>query len=79
MSSHSIPFYNSIPASAEKAYIELRGASHFAPNSTNTTIGKYSVAWLKRFVDQDTRYAQFLCPVPSTSTAISDSRGTCPH
>ena len=79
VSSHSIPFYNSIPSSAEKAYIELRGASHFAPNSTNTTIGKFSVAWLKRFVDQDLRYSQFLCPVPSTSTAISDSRGTCPH
>lgn len=79
VSSHSLPFYNSIPSAAEKGYIELRGASHFAPNSTNTTIGMYSVAWLKRFVDQDLRYEQFLCPVPSTSTSISDSRGTCPH
>jgi dienelactone hydrolase len=77
--SHAIPFYNSVPASAEKMYVELNGASHFAPNSTNTTIGKYSVAWLKRFVDQDLRYEQFLCPIPSVSTSISDSRGTCPH
>jgi predicted dienelactone hydrolase len=77
--SYSIPFYNSIPASAERAYLELRGASHFAPNSTNTTIGVYAVAWLKRFVDDDTRYDQFLCPTPSTSTAISDFRGSCPH
>ena len=76
--SHSIPFYNSIPSSAEKAYLELNGASHFAPNSTNTTIGVYSVAWLKRFVDDDTRYEQFLCPRPSSS-AISDYRDTCPH
>jgi dienelactone hydrolase len=76
--SHSIPFYNSIPASAEKAYLELNGASHFAPNSTNTTIGVSSVAWLKRFVDDDTRYDQFLCPRPS-GTAISDYRDTCPH
>jgi len=76
--SHAIPFYNSIPSTTEKAYLELRGASHFAPNSTNTTIGKYSVAWLKRFVDSDTRYEQFLCPQPS-GTALSDSRGTCPH
>jgi alpha-beta hydrolase superfamily lysophospholipase len=79
VSSHSIPFYNSVPSSAEKMYVELNGASHFAPNSTNTTIGKYSVAWLKRFVDQDLRYEQFLCPIPSISTSISDSRGTCPH
>ena len=76
--SHSIPFYNSIPAAAEKAYLELNGASHFAPNSTNTTIGVSSVAWLKRFVDDDTRYDQFLCPRPS-GTAISDYRDTCPH
>src|SRR4051794_16797155 len=79
VASHAIPFYNSIPSTTEKAYIELRGASHFAPNSTNTTIGKYSVAWLKRFVDSDTRYEPFLCPVPATSTAISASAGTCPH
>ena len=65
--SHAIPFYNSIPSTTEKAYLELRGASHFAPNSTNTTIGKYSVAWLKRFVDSDTRYEQFLCPQPASA------------
>ena len=79
VSSHAIPFYNSVPAAAEKAYLELRGASHFAPNSTNTTIGRYSVAWLKRFVDDDLRYEQFLCPPPPVSTTLSDSRATCPH
>jgi len=77
--SHAIPFYNSIPSTTEKAYLELRGASHFARNSTNTTIGKYSVAWLKPFEDSDTRYEQFLCPQPAIGTALSDSRGTCPH
>lgn len=76
--SFSIPFYNSIPSSTPKGYIELAGQSHFAPNTTNTTIGEYSVAWLKRFVDSDTRYNQFLCPVP-TGLAISASSGNCPH
>ncbi|MEU5870402.1 dienelactone hydrolase family protein [Glycomyces sp. NPDC047369] len=75
--SHSVPFYNSIPTSAEKMYIELNGATHFAPNSSNTTIAKYAISWLKRFVDDDTRYDQFLCPVP-TGSAIEESRGTCP-
>ena len=79
VSSHSIPFYNSIPAAAEKSYLELRGASHFAPNTTNTAIGRYSVAWLKRWVDDDLRYDQFVCPTPSVSTMLSDARGTCPH
>jgi len=78
VSSHSIPFYNSMPASLDKAYLELRGATHFTPNSANTTIAKYSISWLKRFVDNDTRYEQFLCPRPS-GAAISQWRDTCPH
>lgn len=77
VSSHSIPFYNSIPASAEKAYLELDNASHFFPQTTNTPTGRQLVAWLKRFVDDDTRYDQFICPGPSGS-AISDYRSTCP-
>ncbi|WP_090795600.1 alpha/beta hydrolase family protein [Asanoa ishikariensis] len=77
VSSHSIPFYNSIPASAEKAYLELNNASHFFPQSTNAPTGRQMVAWLKRFVDNDTRYEQFLCPGPSGS-AIDEYRNTCP-
>lgn len=77
-SSHSIPFYNSIPSASEKGYLELNNADHFAPNSSNTTIAKYMISWLKRFVDNDTRFEQFLCPAPSDST-LSDSRATCPH
>jgi dienelactone hydrolase len=76
--SHAEPFYNSIPASSEKAYLELDGASHFAPNTANTTIAKYSISWLKRFIDNDTRYEQFLCPKP-TDREISEYRDTCPH
>jgi predicted dienelactone hydrolase len=78
VSSHSIPFYNSLPSTPDKAYLELNGASHFAPNSDNTTIAKYSISWLKRFIDNDTRYDQFLCPGPSTGLTVSDYRNTCP-
>jgi len=78
VASHSIPFYTSIPASSEKAYMELDNASHFFPNTSNTTMAKYTISWLKRFVDNDTRYEQFLCPAPD-DRAISDYRDTCPH
>ncbi|MFC0032772.1 alpha/beta hydrolase family protein [Micromonospora chaiyaphumensis] len=77
VASHSVPFYNSIPASSEKAYLELNGASHFFPQSVNTPTAKQMVAWLKRFVDNDTRYEQFLCPGPS-GLAIEEYRNTCP-
>jgi len=77
VSSHSIPFYNSIPASSEKAYAELNNEGHFAGTSNPDWQGRSMVVWLKRYVDNDTRYEQFMCPPPS-STALSDYRHTCP-
>ena len=79
VATHSEPFYESLPASLDKAYLELNGATHFTPNSSNTTIAKYSISWLKRFIDNDTRYEQFLCPLPSTSLTIAEYKGNCPH
>ncbi|MER5761844.1 dienelactone hydrolase family protein [Streptomyces sp. NPDC002082] len=76
---HSEPFYTSLPGSLDKAYVELNNATHFTPNSSDTTIAKYSISWLKRFIDNDTRYEQFLCPVPSPSLTIEEYRGNCPH
>jgi predicted dienelactone hydrolase len=76
---HAEPFYASLPSTLDKAYLELNNASHFAPNTSNTTIAKYSISWLKRFIDDDTRYDQFLCPAPSPSTLIEEYRATCPY
>ncbi|WP_209624437.1 bis(hydroxyethyl) terephthalate hydrolase [Saccharothrix coeruleofusca] len=78
VATHSERFYEGLPATLDKAYLELANASHFAPNTSNTTIAKYSISWLKRFIDNDTRYEQFLCPAPR-GTAISEYRDTCPH
>ncbi|MGW0891472.1 poly(ethylene terephthalate) hydrolase family protein [Saccharopolyspora sp. NPDC002578] len=77
VSSHSEPFYESLPGSPDKAYLELAGAGHLAPNTDDTTIAKSSIAWLKRFVDEDVRYDRFLCPPPSGSE-IAEYRDTCP-
>lgn len=79
VATHSEPFYNSLPSSLDKAYLELNGATHLTPNTSNTTIAKYSISWLKRFVDNDTRYEQFLCPLPRPSLTIEEYRGNCPH
>lgn len=79
VATHSEPFYTSLPSSLDKAYLELNNATHFTPNSSDTTIAKYSISWLKRFIDNDTRFEQFLCPVPSPSLTIEEYRGNCPH
>ena len=75
--SHAEPFYEQIPAASEKAYLEVAGQSHFLGNSFNATQARSALAWMKRYIDNDTRYSQFLCPPPSGST-ISEYRNTCP-
>ena len=79
VSSHSEPFYNSIPASAEKAYVELNGATHGVGTTANVVQAKSMIVWLKRYVDNDTRYEQFICPPPPAPSAeIQEYRNTCP-
>ncbi|MFF5503269.1 alpha/beta hydrolase family protein [Streptomyces roseolus] len=78
VATHSEPFYENLPAGLDKAYLELNGATHFTPNTSDTTIAKYSISWLKRFIDDDTRYEQFLCPLPRPSLTIEEYRGSCP-
>jgi dienelactone hydrolase len=77
VTSHSEPFYNSMSNAPERAYVELRSESHFAASSNAADQGRAMVAWLKRYVDDDTRYEPFLCPPPQ-STDFSEWRHTCP-
>jgi cutinase len=75
--SHAEPFYQQIPAASEKAYLEVAGQGHFLGNGFNVTQARSALSWMKRYIDDDTRYSQFLCPPPSGST-ISEYRNTCP-
>ncbi|GAA2608901.1 dienelactone hydrolase family protein [Actinomadura fulvescens] len=75
---HAEVFYNSLNQAPEKAYLLLKNAGHMAPIFPNTTIAMYSISWLKRYVDEDTRYSQFLCPAPAPSTTIAQYKDTCP-
>ncbi|GAA1624154.1 dienelactone hydrolase family protein [Actinoplanes couchii] len=79
VASHAEPFYTSLTAAPEKAYLEVNNATHSAPTEGgNVTVAKYALSWVKRFIDDDTRYDQFLCPAPS-GTTIEEYRATCPH
>jgi dienelactone hydrolase len=74
--SHAEPFYQSITR-PEKYYLELAGQDHFVGSTDNTIQSATTIAWLKRWVDNDTRYDQFLCPPPS-NPGIAEIRSTCP-
>jgi dienelactone hydrolase len=77
---HAEPFYNALTGAPEKAYAEFAGADHFASGATGKTAltSRFTVAWFKRFIDNDTRYDQFLCPRPTRSDLV-EYRDTCPH
>ena len=78
-SAHSNPFYASFNASLPSAKIELLGADHLcgiqsSAEKCKTSLAKYAVAWLKRFVDGDARYTQFLKNKAADMSAF-DTRG----
>ncbi len=78
---HASPFYNDIPNTTPKAFLEINNGSHFCANSgypDEDILGKYGVAWMKRFIDFDYRYDQFLCgPNHEADYNISDYRENC--
>jgi alpha-beta hydrolase superfamily lysophospholipase len=70
VSSHSLPFYNTL--AGPKTYVELTGASHFFPQSTNSTASRAMVSWFKRWLNQDARFTPYTCGF--SGTAVSDFR-----
>lgn len=70
--------YDGLSGVPEKAFLEFKGAPHALPRSPNSDLAKYMISWLKRYVDNDTRYTKFLCPAPAVGTLFSDVRVTCP-
>lgn len=80
---HASPFYNSIPASTPKEYLSIAGGDHFCadtPTAANSAAGKFAVAFLKRFIDQDTRYDPWTCGPsrPTAGSVLNEVRSTCP-
>ncbi|MFN3579616.1 MAG: alpha/beta hydrolase family protein [Pseudomonas sp.] len=84
--SHASPFYNRLPSSINKAFVELDGGNHYCANGGasfgqyDTVLSRMGVSWMKRHLDNDTRYSQFLCgPNHTSDRRISEYRGNCPY
>src|SRR5690606_12839455 len=81
--SHASPFYNQLPNDIDKAYVEINNGSHYCANGgglNNDVLSRFGVSWMKRFLDNDTRYSQFLCgPRHESDRNISEYRGNCPY
>ncbi len=79
---HASPFYLAIPNSTDKAYLELSGGNHGCANirtvENASVMTTYGLSWMKRFLDKDKRYDQFLCgPDHLANSRISEYRDTC--
>jgi len=79
---HARPFYNAISNSNDKVLIEFNNGPHNCANGENSNnqalLSTYGVSWMKRFLDKDGRYNQFLCgPNHEANSGISDYRDTC--
>ncbi len=76
---HAEPIYQGL-AQNEKAYLELNNKNHDMPKETYPKNATYVLSWLKRWVDSDTRYTQFLCPGPvADQNVVEEYRSTCPY
>ncbi|WP_223103951.1 endo-1,4-beta-xylanase [Dactylosporangium vinaceum] len=69
--------YPTIPATTPAAYIQLAGADHLYFTKPNDIELRSQIEWLKIFVDNDTRYTQFLCPSIADTTGIARSTVRC--
>jgi dienelactone hydrolase len=70
--------YATMPASTQSDFVQLAGADHVAYTHPNTTEMRLLIPWLKIFLDDDTRYTQFLCPL-ADSSGVSQYRSKCPY
>ncbi|MEU1605267.1 poly(ethylene terephthalate) hydrolase family protein [Micromonospora matsumotoense] len=67
------------PATTKGAYVELSGGGHGFPTWGNSQVTRREIPWLKIFLDNDTRYTQFLCPSLADSTGVSRYLSECPY
>jgi dienelactone hydrolase len=71
--------YATLPAATPSDFAQIAGADHVYYTHPNNVEMKLLIPWLKTFVDNDTRYTQFLCPTLPDPGTISAYRPKCPY
>ena len=71
--------YATLPASTQSAFAQIAGATHLYYLHPNNVEMKLLIPWLKIFLDDDTRYEQFLCPSMPDPSSISIYHPKCPY
>ena len=71
--------YATLPKTTQSDFVQIAGASHIYYTHPNNVEMKVLIPWLKIFLDNDTRYTQFLCPKLPDPTTISEYLPKCPY
>jgi len=75
---HAWPHIQSLPDTTTRVYMEIEGGDHYIANSgcdkDYATIGRYGIAWLKLYVDEDERYRDIIYGEESKADSDKFSR-----
>jgi dienelactone hydrolase len=71
--------YATLPASTQSDFLQIAGADHVYYTHPNPVEMRILIPWLKTFLDDDTRYTQFLCPALADPTGVSMYQSKCPY
>ncbi|WP_327287760.1 poly(ethylene terephthalate) hydrolase family protein [Streptomyces sp. NBC_01198] len=71
--------YATMPAATQSDFVQIAGADHVYYTHPQSTEMRLLIPWLKIFVDNDTRYTQFLCPSLADPGGISIYHSKCPY
>ena len=75
---HAWRHFQSIPESTTKVYMEIDGGNHYIADTDRgtdlATVGRYGIAWLKLYLDEDERYRDFIYGEYQTPDAGKFSR-----
>ena len=69
--------YATLPEATPGGHLMIADADHLFATRPNTVEMRTLIPWLKIFLDNDTRYVQFLCPLADGS-GVSQYSATCP-
>jgi hypothetical protein len=67
------------PRTTKGARVELSSGSHAFPTWGNSQVTRLEIPWLKIFLDNDSRYAKFLCPSLADNTGVVRYISECPY
>ncbi|MFI0898958.1 cellulose binding domain-containing protein [Streptomyces sp. NPDC020983] len=71
--------YATLPAATQSDFVQIAGADHVYYTHPQSTEMRLLIPWLKIFVDNDTRYTQFLCPSAADPSGLSIYHSKCPY